>query len=130
MSDKKYSWRVIIRLIIFFLLLIGLYFLYWILIDLGSTPLLTFFILLFIFLFVLGVLLKRKGQSFFSRFKRDKSESPAYQEKKTQKVRIRRVDVINLNSQYKKPIIRKCPKCGIQLASFVKKCPNCNEKLI
>jgi predicted RNA-binding Zn-ribbon protein involved in translation (DUF1610 family) len=43
---------------------------------------------------------------------------------------VRRVDLITLDSKYKKPIVRKCPNCGIQLASFVKKCPNCGEEML
>ncbi|MBN1215928.1 MAG: hypothetical protein JXA99_10880 [Candidatus Lokiarchaeota archaeon] len=38
-----------------------------------------------------------------------------------------RPDILQFN--YQKPLIEKCPNCGIILANFMKKCPNCNYEL-
>jgi hypothetical protein len=127
---KDFRWKFIVRLIIFLLYLIFLYELFWLLIDLGSSILLAILILFFAFLLFLGLLFKRKGESLFSRFRRKPPKLPSSLDKNKQKPRIRRVDIINLDESYKKPIIRKCSKCGMQLAGFVKKCPNCGEKIV
>jgi hypothetical protein len=128
-ARKKFSrWQIIIRVIILGGFSYLLYELYWILIDVGTYPFIAILILIFLFLLFLGILLKRKGESFFSRFMHtNKEQTDTY---KSNKPRVRRVDLIALDSKYKKPIIRKCPNCGIQLASFVKKCPNCGEEML
>ena len=120
--------QIIIRVIILGVFVFLLYELYWILIDVGTYPFVAILILIFLFLLILGVLLKKKGESFFSRFThKEKEKTDVY---KAGKPRVRRVDLITLDSKYKKPIVRKCPNCGIQLASFVKKCPNCGEEML
>ena len=119
--------QIIIRVIILGVFVFLLYELYWILIDVGTYPFVAILILIFLFLLILGVLLKKKGESFFSRFVQKKDQTDTY---KAGKPRVRRVDLITLDSKYKKPIVRKCPNCGIQLASFVKKCPNCGEEML
>ena len=35
----------------------------------------------------------------------------------------------SLDFDYRKPLIRKCNKCGMVLANFVKRCPNCNNAI-
>ena len=127
-ARKKFSrWQIIIRVIILAAFLFLLYELYWILIDVGTYPFVAILTLIFLLLLFLGILLKKKGESFFSRFMHTKEQTDTY---KAQKPRVRRVDLIALDSKYKKPIIRKCPNCGIQLASFVRKCPNCGEEML
>jgi hypothetical protein len=127
--NRKFTRRqIIIRLIFLVIYLILLYYLYWILIDLRTYPFIAVLILIFAFLLFLGVLLKKRGESFFSQFKRKKPILPDYS--KSEKPRVRRIDLITLDSKYRKPIVRKCPKCGMQLAGFVKKCPNCGEEML
>ncbi len=133
MNDTFYNKRftrlqIFIRLVFLVIYLIFLYIFYWILIDLGTYPFVAILILIFALLLFLGILLKKKGKSLFSRFKR---KSPNLSDRyKTEKPRVRRVDLITLDTKYRKPIVRKCPNCGIQLAGFVKKCPNCGEEML
>ncbi|MFX1356536.1 MAG: hypothetical protein ACFFA8_04555 [Promethearchaeota archaeon] len=134
MQSQKKSLRkyFTIRIILLIIFCVVLYFFYWVLIDLGSPPFVAILILIFCFLLFLGVLFRRKGISFFSRFihKKDQDSTSQYKEIKSNKPRIRRVDYVKLNSKYRKPIIRKCPNCGMELANFVKTCPNCREKIV
>ncbi|MFW9937527.1 MAG: hypothetical protein ACFFD5_07750 [Candidatus Thorarchaeota archaeon] len=134
MQSQKKSLRkyFTIRIILLIIFCVALYFFYWVLIDLGSPPFVSILILIFCSLLFLGVLFRRKGTSFFSRFKHKKNQDSTsqYKEIKSNKPRIRRVDYVKLNSKYRKPIIRKCSNCGMELANFVKKCPNCGEKIV
>lgn len=127
-TRKQYILRLILLIIYIYLL----YELYWLILKLGGTPLIAILILTFAFLFFLGLLLKKKGRSLFSLFKRKKKQTSTnyYDKIRGKKPHIRRIDIINLDSKYRNPIIRKCPNCGIELAGFVKQCPNCGEKIV
>jgi hypothetical protein len=135
-NEKKHS-----RKYYFFIAVLGigyiifLVWLYYFLTKFGSSLLLTILILVFAFLIFLGGLFGAQHISFFSRFKRKKNKylndkDKFLKEYEKYHPHLRRVDYVNLNLKYRKPIVRNCPNCGITLASFVKKCPNCGEKII
>ncbi|TFG22397.1 MAG: hypothetical protein EU533_04335, partial [Promethearchaeota archaeon] len=108
--------------ILFVLYLLFLYLLYFNLVIMGATFLLIFFILLFLFLVGLGLFIqiKNKIKNWEQKKKTaELNEDYAAQKEKFleeyQKLRAgkRRVDYIDLNKKYRKPIVRKCSNCGI-----------------
>jgi hypothetical protein len=134
---KKKSWkRNLIKIILIIVFTIFLYELYKILLNFGASLLLAFLIMLFLTLVFIGLLVKDKNKSFFSRYKRDRNNSITdtskddflneYEKYHPQK---RRIDYINIRSKYRKPLVRKCSNCGIMIPGFVKKCPNCGERI-
>ena len=134
---KKKSWkRNLIKIISVIVYIIFLYELYNILRNFGASLLLALLIMLFPTLVFIGVLVKDKNVSFFSRYKRNRNNSTKdtskedflneYDKYHPQK---RRIDYINIQSKYRKPLVRKCPNCGIMVPGFVKKCPNCGERI-
>lgn len=134
---KKKSWkRNLIKIISVIVYIIFLYELYNILRNFGASLLLALLIMLFPTLVFIGVLVKDKNVSFFSRYKRNRNNSTKdtskedflneYDKYHPQK---RRIDYINIQSKYRKPIVRKCWNCGIMVPGFVKKCPNCGERI-
>ncbi|MFX1572949.1 MAG: hypothetical protein ACFFB0_09375 [Promethearchaeota archaeon] len=125
-SKKFYIFRIILLTIyVGFLIL-----LYRILLDFGSSHLIAILIFTFAFLVFLGLLVKSKDLSLLSLFKRKKIKKENYiKDYEKYHPHLRRVDYVNLNLKYRKPIVRKCSNCGIVLAGFVKRCPNCGEKI-
>ncbi len=89
-----------------------------------------FLVILFLFLFFLGFILKKKGRSILSIFPAFR-ESPKKEDRQRDYIkqlpRAPRPDILQFN--YQKPLIEKCPNCGIMLTKFMKKCPNCNYEL-
>ena len=93
---------------------------------------------LFLGLVLAGLFLRDRDESIVSRFfhsgrNPDGAQNPPTGRKKSKKIgydpdmdKLRR---IGLDHKYRKPLTRKCPKCGILLASFIKKCPHCGERV-
>ena len=128
-TKKKFP---ILKLVLLIIFAIFLVYFYNTLISLGSSHLLALLILLFSFLFFIGILFK--GKEAFSLFKHNSYNNLQQNEKEKylkqfEIHRVRRIDHIKLDSKYKKPIIRKCPNCRMLLPHFVKKCPNCGDVL-
>jgi hypothetical protein len=132
---KKKSWkRNLIKGISIIVYIILLYELYNILRNLGASILLALLIMLFPTLVFIGLLLKDKNVSFFSRYKRsinnkDTSKDDFLNEYEKYHPQKRRIDYIDIRSKYRKPLVRKCSNCGIMVPGFVKKCPNCGERI-
>ena len=122
-ANKK---KKISRIVLFLFLILVCYFLFSFFMDLGSHFIVAFLTVLFIFLFLSGLILE--GKALFSRFKirtiSPKINSKSSDRKKEEYYDFKRQQ-INLDFDYTKKIIRKCPNCGIVLPSFAKKCPNC-----
>lgn len=128
-----------IKIFLFILYISILIVLYFVLINLGIIHLISFLIVLFIFLVGLGPLINYRqniNRSLFNRFKR-KSQAKEYKRNKDT-FKIKNIPIpdapnlegrVKLDFTYKKPIIRKCPKCGFMLTNFMKKCPNCGEPI-
>ena len=132
--EKKKPQRkfTIVKLVLLIIFTVFLFFFYNTLISFGSPHLLALLIILFLFLLFLGLLYK--GKDYLSVLKRKtyKNLQPGEREeylKEFEKRQIRRVDKINLNTKYRKPIIQKCSNCKMLLPHFAKKCPNCGEIL-
>ena len=39
----------------------------------------------------------------------------------------RKIIPVDLNYKYRKPLIRKCDKCGMVVPNFVNRCPECGN---
>lgn len=115
----------IIKLISVVVFIIMIIFLIDFLFTHGATLPLALLVIFFLTLIFLGILLKRKDQTLRKRL-RKKAGEPEEEIKKTHS-KLRRVDVIRLDSKYHKTIIKKCGNCGMTLPAFVKKCPYCGE---
>lgn len=136
---KKPRWiyGLIIR-ILFVVYLYLLYVVYCSLNRMGANIILILLILLFLFLIGLGLFIQinSKIKSWARKKEIEESKKDYLSEKekfledyKKLHGRKRRIDYINLNTKYRKPIVRKCSNCGIVLAGFVKQCPNCGERV-
>ena len=138
-DDKSSKKRLIIKIFLFIAFISALVILYFILINFGTIHLISFLIVLFIFLVGLGPLItygRRINRSQFGRFKRRNQAKEYKRNKDTFKIKSTPIpDAPNLEGRvkldftYKKPLIRKCPKCGFMLTSFMKKCPNCGNPI-
>ncbi len=128
---KKKSPKLIFQLSLLIIFTIFIFYFYNSLINLGSSHPLALLIVFFSFLLFIGILFK--GKEIFTLFKRKRYKEQNEKEKYLKEFEthhIRRIDHIQLDSKYKKPIVRKCSNCGILLPHFAKKCPNCGESLI
>ncbi len=137
-KERKISQNgMIIRFLILIFYIGILIYIYFLLTKIGINPLISFLILFFAFILVLGPLISTTKASFYSRLfpKRDKKSIYSYEEEKklykTESEKIkpqeRKIKPVNLNFKYRKPIIRKCDKCGIIVPNFVTKCPVCGN---
>jgi len=129
---KRSKTRVI--LLVFYIVI--LLFLYFYLTDLKFNPTIVILLLVFFLLIGIGVFLKQTKGSLYSRMfpeKKRKSsinkQQKMLREKQEKRYQQRIPTYVNLNSQYHKPLITKCPGCGNILPNFVKKCPFCNKQL-
>ena len=117
------------------LLLIGIFILYYILIEFKTNLIIVLLIIIFILLTFLGLIFRnRKKRRIYTQLFPEKK-------RKTQPIRIReefRIDKepdmkklsdINLNFKYRRPLIKKCENCGMVIASYVKKCPICGASI-
>ena len=123
---KKHSKRnktiIIVLYIAFFLLLFLL------LTISGMEPFLTFLILLFFFLVMIGpIFYGFKLPYYFRLFRRDRTKTI---EKKPTNTKSNIPIPYNYEKKFSKPLIRKCPSCGMTIASFVKKCPQCGTVIM
>jgi hypothetical protein len=50
-------------------------------------------------------------------------------QKEIQKQEIKIPKPVNLELEYRKPLISKCKYCGNIIPNFVKKCPFCNKNI-
>ncbi len=137
-KERKISQNgMIIRFLILIFYIVILIYIYFLLKKIGINPLISILILFFAFIFVLGPLISTTKASFYSRLfpKKDKKLISSYEEHKkfykTESEKIkpqeRKIKLVNLNFKYRKPIIRKCDKCGIIVPNFVNKCPACGN---
>ncbi|TFF97779.1 MAG: hypothetical protein EU547_03345 [Promethearchaeota archaeon] len=85
---------------------------------------------IFLWLFLYGFIVKGRDIKIKVFKSHNKYESPRNRNKEEYKVILpRKVETKTLDFNYKKPLIVKCPNCGMTLISSIKKCPNCGEKL-
>lgn len=139
-QERKISQKgMCIRFFILILYTLILIYIYFLLIQVGINPLISFLLLFFAFIFVLGPLISTTKASLYSRLfpKKSKKNISSYEEEKKLykseteviKHQERKMKPINLNIKYRKPLIHKCEKCGIIVPNFVNKCPVCGNAI-
>ncbi len=121
----------IITSIALIILIVILIYLFIYLIEHHKMPFfIAFLITLFIFLFLLGFILRKRKRSILSLFPQFRSK-PSKEDRRinyiAQLSKKPRPDILKFN--YRKPLIIKCPNCGMMLTNFMKKCPKCNIEL-
>ena len=117
----------IFKLTIFVVYLIILLFFLFLLINIGVNPFIVSLLFIFILLASIAPFLKRNKKSLYSRMFPDRKKTSSLSEQRTVQSKI--FKPINLNFNYRKPIINKCENCGNIVPNFVKKCPFCNHSI-
>lgn len=135
--DKR---RDLLRLFVILLILIVLIFLFQILTEFGSPFFITILVLLFVFLVFLGLLLRKNSGSIYKKLfpdkrdairrRRERRERKIVFEKTPEIAQHDKVKNVDLNVKYKKPMIKRCPKCNMIVPNFMKKCPNCGQEIV
>lgn len=140
-KKKKISNKgLILRFTILISYILVLLYLYFIIIEFGSHPLVAIFLLVFIFLVTLGPFLRKKRGSLYSRMFPDRKKHPIYERERKKRIPITKKEpkqiqpkifpTIDLEYEYRKPIISDCENCGNILPNFIKnKCPFCGEQI-
>ncbi|MFW9942185.1 MAG: hypothetical protein ACFFFT_14195 [Candidatus Thorarchaeota archaeon] len=116
------------------LLLIGVFILYYILIEFQTNLIVVILIIVFILLTFSGLIFRnrRKKRIYDQLFPEKKRRQPI---KRREEFRIntgpdmKKLSEINLNFKYREPLIKKCENCGMVIASYVKKCPVCGVSI-
>ena len=119
------------------LYLVVLLYFYYILITFGFNPLIISILLVFIILSTIGPFLRPKKRKLYSRMFPDRAnlseqtkEEHVIIAKNLEQQELRIPKPINLDFEYRKPIINKCKNCGNVVPNFVKKCPFCNKSIV
>jgi len=135
-KDRKRLIVLLIVLIIYLCIIIYLYFLF---IQFGAHPFISLLLLTFIFLITISPFLRKNKKSLYSRMfpNRKRKSKLNYQKKGVNiqdetefyEIQPKIPKSINLDLNYRKPIIKKCESCGNIIPNFVKKCPFCNTQI-
>lgn len=135
---KEIRKRIIVQSCVLLIYLAVLFYLYFLLVEFGSNFIIVLLILIFTFLMFAGPIFKRRKKSLYSRmfpekyregspddprFKRQRSPVIGYKEKFKPKT----FKSIDFDSEYKKPLLRKCQNCGMLVPRFADKCPVCGK---
>ncbi|TFG05126.1 MAG: hypothetical protein EU539_09725 [Promethearchaeota archaeon] len=135
-KDNKKIRTIIIKLVFLITNLIIILILFLLLSIYSSNPIIIILIVVFAFLVIIGPFFRRNRKSYYSRIFPNKSTKHLEEYKGLKKKRssegiapTQLSHEINFDFKYKKPVLRKCPKCGMILPSFVKKCPVCNKSI-
>lgn len=109
------------------------FYLFYFLITLGFNPVIISILLSFIILATLGLFFRTRKRKLYSRMfpkkKYTEIEKVELRSKKDQNQEIKVPKAVNLELEYRKPLIDKCKYCGNIVPNFVKKCPFCNENI-
>ena len=116
-------------------IVILLYF-YFLLITFGFNPLIISILLIFIVLTTIGPFFRLKKRKLYTRMFPDKTklgeqtrEEQVLNTEDLEQQEAKLPKPINLEFEYRKPIINKCKNCGNIVPNFVKKCPFCNKNV-
>ena len=137
-NKKKKSWKqLIFRLLLLVLNIIIIIVLYVLLTDFGANPLIIILVLSFVFLIFLGPLLRGRRKSLYAsmfpdkkKVQKEKIQKKEEEIKRREEMRLfkmRHLNKIDLDFEYREPIIRKCDNCGLMIPKFAKKCPICGK---
>ncbi len=134
---KRFTSRTIF-LILYFLIMIYIIYL---IIQFGFNPLVVAILVIFVFLTTIGPFFRQRNRrSLYSRMFPDrKRKQPQQRTRKKRRLIIEKKPIqiqpkifkpIDLEFEYRKPLISNCENCGNILPNFVKnKCPFCGEQI-
>jgi hypothetical protein len=134
-KDKDSRRKTILKSIGLAVYLAFFFYLFYLLVNFGLNPIIVAFLLVFILLITISPFFRRNKQGLYSRmFSSTKKahkpiQSPKKEVEEIQKSEPKIPQPINLEFEYRKPLIEKCKNCGNILPNFVKKCPFCNESI-
>jgi len=139
-KNKNSRKKVILKLIGIVLYLVFFLYLYYLLITSGFNPLIISIVLIFIILTTVGPFLRPKKRKLYSRMFPDRKSGAKLNEQIKKEQTTNEKDLpqyelkipkpVNLEFEYRKPIINKCKNCGNIVPNFVKKCPFCNKNIV
>lgn len=131
-KKKALRKKLIFRLILLVLYSIILIYFYYLIIEFGANPFIIVLLIIFVFLTTIGPFLRRNKRSLYSRMfpnRKIKLGQKKQREKEFQQSQPRIFKLINLDFNYRKPIINKCENCGNIVPNFVKVCPFCKHQI-
>ncbi|MFX0104705.1 MAG: hypothetical protein ACFE75_04350 [Candidatus Hodarchaeota archaeon] len=135
-KDKASRKKLILKLIgLTIYLALFLYF-YYLLVYFGLNPLIVTILFIFIILTTIGPFFRRNKKGLYSKmFSKVKKGANLSQKRKIDTEKLQKPESkifkpINLQFEYRKPLINKCKNCGNIVPNFVKKCPFCNKNII
>ncbi|MFW9988591.1 MAG: hypothetical protein ACFFC3_08040 [Candidatus Odinarchaeota archaeon] len=137
-EKKDIQKKMISRIVIFLIFFIILLFFFYLFIEFRAHPAITVLLIIFIFLATIGPFFRRNKKSLYSRMfpDRTKNQNVSYKKVKTEsnvkdemESQQQIIKPVNLNVNYRKPLINKCENCGNIVPSFVKTCPFCRQPL-
>jgi hypothetical protein len=135
-KDNVSRKKLFLKLIGLILSIALLIYVYYFLVNFGWNPFIVSIMLIFIILVTIGPFLRRNKKGLYSRmFSDSKKRAHLQYKKKLENEEIQTIESkipkpINLDVEYRKPLINKCKNCGNIVPNFVKKCPFCDENVI
>jgi len=139
-EKSKIRKKLIVRLILLVLYLSILLYFYYLLFVFDFNPFIILLLIILIFFTTIGPFLRRNKRSLYSRMfpnrsrrislTNQKKRITIMKEKEVHQMQPKISKPINLDFNYRKPIINKCGNCGNIVPSFVKKCPFCKNQII
>ncbi len=131
--------RKFLRILFVVIFLSIMIFLYFVLVNLGISPLLIILILAFVSLITIGsFFMKNRKKSLYSELFPDKKRNEIQRRPRKTELKIEtEPDVyekpkfreVNLDFKYRKSLINKCENCGMIITSYKKKCPICGNSI-
>ncbi len=123
--------KLLVRVVIFILYVLFLFYLFHIFTNLGIEGFLSFLILLFFLLLMIGPVFFGFKSPFYARIFQKKTSIWTEKTKKDNKnSQSNKPRPFSTEINFRKPLIRTCPYCGMIVANFVKKCPQCSTSII
>ena len=132
-KKKALRKKLIVRLIILVIELIILLYFYYLFFEFGANPIIIVLVIILVFLTTISPFLRRNKRSLYSRmFPNRKANLSQKQQrrKEFQQSQPKIFKPINLDINYRKPIINKCENCGNIVPNFVKVCPFCKHQIL
>jgi len=139
-KKKTIRKKLIVRLVMLVIYLIILLYFYYLFINFGANPFIIALLIVFIFLTTIGPFLRKNKRSLYSRMFPDRKRKPTLNYKKKERTITKEKELkltqpkifkpIDLNFNYRNPIIKKCENCGNIVPSFVKTCPFCKKQIL
>jgi len=118
-----------VRSIVFILYFALLFLLFFVFTNSGMEPFLTFLILLFFLLVMIGPIFYGFQSPYYKKLFQKKKKQQ-WTEKKPSNTKSKIPKPYTTELKFRKPLIRKCPSCGMTIANFVKKCPQCGTVIM